>query len=325
MKKTFRIIIILIISVISYISLEFYLYCKKTYIYSSLEIVFSRFLVLIFFNFLFFSIIFLLNIEHYKKIFKYVLVFVASIWIFYIFGYISNIPKYLWNLWEILTLLSFSMIAPGLNVYIIYYIKKFTAKFESTTILGKYHLHEGFIGIIFIIIGFVLLILRSFFLFLSSPYYRRLSYILLLTQIFSFIFLYIGSFFFFRDRHDIFRLKFIEVISESHYGVKEKESSVFSITKEDLHFFIVPNLFLYPFGMLLTIFSLNMIIYGTDFLPNQIFNLNDEAVVHLGYFFCFIAGGIIGIDWFRIFRKFYPISYQEIENIIRTLRNNNNN
>ena len=62
-----------------------------------------------------------------------------------------------WSFWEIITFISFSMIAPGLIVYIIYDIKKITAKFEAATILGKYHLHEGFVGVIFLILGFLLL------------------------------------------------------------------------------------------------------------------------------------------------------------------------
>jgi uncharacterized protein YacL len=182
-----------------------------------------------------------------------------------------------WSFWEIITLISFSMIAPGLIVYIVYDIKKITAKFEAATILGKYHLHEGFVGIIFLIIGFFLLGLRSSLLFLSHPYFRRSSLILLFVQILSFIFLYLGSFFFFRDWRDIIHLKFIEIKSKSENNLQEAQTSVFNqITKEDLNFFNIPKLMIYPLGMLLTIFSVNMVIYGTDFLPYQIFNINDE-------------------------------------------------
>ena len=79
---------------------------------------------------------------------------------------------------------------------------------------------------------------------------------------------------------------------------------------------------IYPLGMLLTIFSVNMVIYGTDFLPYQIFNIADESVIQLGYFICVIAGGLIGIDWYRIFKIFYPEFYETIEKEITRIKHN---
>lgn len=214
------------------------------------------------------------------------------------------------------------MIAPGLIVYIVYDIKKITSKFEAATILGKYHLHEGFVGIIFLIIGFFLLGLRSSLLFLSHPFYRRSSLILLFVQIISFVFLYLGSFFSFRDWRDIVQLKFIEIKSKTENKVQEAQNLVFNhITEKELHFFKIPKLMIYPLGMVLTIFSVNMIIYGIDFLPYYIFNIADESVIQLGYLFCFIAGGLIGIDWLRILKMFYPKVYEEIEKEIIQLKN----
>ena len=72
--------------------------------------------------------------------------------------------------------------------------------------------------------------------------------------------------------------------------------------------------------MLLTILSVNMVIYGIDFLPYQIFNIDDELVIQLGYLLCFIAGGLIGIDWYRIFKIFYPQDYEIIEKEIVNLK-----
>lgn len=323
MKKAYRFIIIFLFFILSCSSLLFYFYCKRTFVYNSIEIAFSRFLMLMLFNFLFFSFIFLLNFEYYKRVFKYVLLFMVLTWVFIYVTALIPSSRLFWSFWEIITLISFSMIAPGLIVYIVYDIKKITAKFEAATILGKYHLHEGFVGIIFLIIGFFLLGLRSSLLFLSHPFYRRSSLILLFVQILSFIFLYLGSFFFFRDWRDIIHLKFIEIKSKSENNLQEAQTSVFNqITKEDLNFFNIPKLMIYPLGMLLTIFSVNMVIYGTDFLPYQIFNITDESVIQLGYFICVIAGGLIGIDWYRIFKIFYPEFYETIEKEITRIKHN---
>lgn len=322
MRKAYRFVIIFLFLILSYISLLFYFYCKKTFVYNSLEIVFSRFLMLMLFNFLFFSFIFLLNFEHYKRVFIYILFILALIWVFvYVMALIPS-SRLFWNIWEIVALISFSMIAPGLIVYIVYYIKKITTKFEAAKILGKYHLHEGFIGIIFLIIGFSFFMIRASLLFLSDPFYKRLSYILLTAQIFSFIFLYLGSFLFFRDWRDIIHLKLIDIKVDSNYKSQANENSVFNnITPEDLPFFTIPKLIIYPLGMLITIFSVNMVIFSTDFLPYQIFNIGDEPVIQLGYIFCIIAGGLIGIDWLRIFKRFYPDLFKIIEKKITRLKN----
>ena len=323
MKKAYRLILIFLCLILSISSLFFYLDCKKTLVYNSIEIVLSRFFMLIFFNLLFYFFIFFLNFEYYKRVLKYILLFTSLIWIFiYVLALIPS-SRFFWNFWEILTLISFSMIAPGLVVYIVYDIKKVTSKFEAATILGKFHFHEGFVGIIFLIIGFFLLGLRSSLLFLSHPFYRRSSLILLFVQIFSFILIYLGSFFFFRDWHDIIHLKFIEIKAKIDHNLQGVQGSVFNhITKDDLHFFKKPMLLLYPLGMLLTIFSVNMVIFGTDFLAPQIFNIDDESVVQLGYLLCFIAGGLIGLDWLRIFKLFYPKYYETIDKKIRQLNKN---
>jgi hypothetical protein len=65
-----------------------------------------------------------------------------------------------------------------------------------------------------------------------------------------------------------------------------------------------------------------MVIYGIDFLPYQIFNIADESVIHLGFIFCIVAGGLIGIDWLRIFKLFYPKAYASINIEITRLKNN---
>ena len=322
MKRYYRISIIILFLMLSCISLFYYFSFKKIYVYYAVEIVLSRILTIIFFNLLFFSIIFLLNFEYYKRVFKYVLLFIIFSWI--IIYVIAIIPssRLLWDIWEIMTFFSFSMIPPGLIMYIIYYIKKITTKYEVATILGKYHIHEGLVGVLFLVIGFFLLILRSSLLFLSDPLYRRLSYILISVQVLSFIFLYLGSFFFFRDRHDIIHLKFIEIKTKYNKNRLNEQFPVFkNLIKEDLHFFKVPKLLIYPFGIILTIFSISLVIYGIDVIPTQIINLHKEYIIQLGYVFCFISGGMVGIDWLRLFKRFYPEVYKKLQMNIDKLKN----
>jgi hypothetical protein len=209
------------------------------------------------------------------------------------------------------------MIAPSLIMYVIFYIRNSTARYESSTIFGKYHLHEGFIGIILIAISIILIVLLFQLSFLTHPYWRRLSFIFVLVQVFSIIFLYLGSFFFFRDWHDIIRLKLIEIKSSSKNDKKKKEVPVFTqITQEDLPFFRFPSLLLFPFGILATIISISMIIYGSELFPRQIIDINKEFITYLGYLLCVISGGSIGIDWFRIFKLYYPELYEEIKKVI---------
>ncbi|MFX0069961.1 MAG: hypothetical protein ACFFAO_02625 [Candidatus Hermodarchaeota archaeon] len=217
-------------------------------------------------------------------------------------------------------ILSFSMIAPSMIMYIIFYIRKSTAKYESSTIFGKYHLHEGFIGIILIILSISLIILRLNLLFLTHPFWRRLSFIFVLVQVFSIIFIYLGSFFFFRDWHDIIRLKLIEAKPDLNSNLKTDSVPIFNqITQDDLHFFRFSRFLIYPFGVIMTIISISIIIYGIDIFPRENFDVNNESVIYLGYFLCFISGGMIGVDWLRIFKLYYPELYEEIRKVINQI------
>ena len=177
-------------------------------------------------------------------------------------------------------------------------------------------------GILFFMIAVFLLWILSSLIFLDPPYYSRYHLYLLITQILLFAFLYLGSFLFFRDWDDIVRLNFIENKKGAN-KLKKNHSKVFNhITQADLHFFELPKLTIYPFGIILTILSLNTIFYGNYFFPSKIFKLNNEIVIYFGYFMSFIAAGITGKDWLRIFRRFYPEAYKEIEHIINEMKSN---
>ena len=138
-----------------------------------------------------------------------------------------------------------------------------------------------------------------------------------------FFFLYFGSFFVFRDWKDVIRFKFIEKpkIINGDETLSHNNSVFNKISKEDINFFKIPRILLYPFGIFLTGFSFTMVAYGTNFIPEDIFLLDYESVVLLGYFIGAIAGGLIGIDWLRIFRKFYPEIYQELHYAMKQLEN----
>ncbi|TFG08986.1 MAG: hypothetical protein EU539_00920 [Promethearchaeota archaeon] len=228
---------------------------------------------------------------------------------------------YFSHVWDGIMIFTFSMISPALIMYVIYYIRKSTFRYESSRILGKYHLHEGFVGIILIIVSISLLILRSQLLFLTNPLWRRLSFIFVLVQIFSILFIYVGSFFLFRDWDDITSLKFIEIKETKTNRDITGDYKVFSeISQDDLHFFTIPCILLYPFGILLTIVSINLIIYGSNFILIHAIELEEELYIYAGYFSCFIAGGLIGIDWLRIFKIIYPEIYDELDAIIKELK-----
>jgi len=321
MRKQWNVSIAGILCILSIITLNYYFVNKITFSLNRDELGWIRISAIILLNSLFCSLIFLLEIDYYKKALTYLLMFVVIIWFLVLYFNLASLSNRFWDYWEIIIFITFSMISPGVIVYIIHYIKKSTSRFEEFKIFGIYHLHEGFIGIIFIILAIFFLWLRSKLLFLAGPYYSKFSILLLLIQILSFLFLYLGSFFFFRDWNDIVQLHFVEK-KENLEKIKKNQSEVFNhITQTDLHFFEYPKITIYPIGILLTIFSLNTIIYGTIFLPLDKININNELVIFLGYFVSFIAAGIIGRDWFRIFRKFYPEAYQEIENIINKVKN----
>lgn len=321
MRKLWKYLLILTLCILSSIMLYYYFLNKITFSLNRDELRWIRISAIILLNILFCTLIFLLEIDYYKKTLTYLLVSVVIIWFLVLYFNLASLSNRFWDYWEIIIIITFSMISPGIIVYIIHYIKKSTSRFEESKIFGIYHLHEGFIGIIFIILAILFLWLRSSLLFLGGPYYSRYSIILLLTQILSFLFLYLGSFFFFRDWDDIIQLHLIEK-KENLEKIKKNQSTVFNhIDQADLHFFEYPRIIIYPIGIILTIFSLNTIIYGTTFLPLDKINITNELVIFFGYFVSFIAGGIIGRDWFRIFRKFYPEAYQEIENIINKVKN----
>ena len=158
-----------------------------------------------------------------------------------------------------------------------------------------------------------------FNMFQLEIFWNEYKIYLAIIMIFLYFFIYFGSFFAFRDLHDLIRLKFLEKVNKPTKKQESTSSAFNSISKDDLHFFRLHKLIIFPFGLLLTSFSFLMVIYGNDFLPKEFLTL--EFIVNMGYLLSFFAGGLIGIDWLRIFKRFYPNHYRELEQKIIELTN----
>ena len=328
MLKYKKLFVLIPLFIFSYIAIIFYIHAKQIYPSESFDLAVSRIIMIVFFNLFLYSLIFIIDITYYRRIFLIILIIITAIWLIELITWayfdLTPISLQYGTFWEVILLLSFSLIGQGLIIYILSYIRKNSAKYSEAKVFGKYHIHEGFIGILFIVISLFLFILRSSLLFLNDVLWKRYYIILWLVEIFLFIFLYLGGFLFFRDWHDILKFKFIEKIKASNeLSQTDKLSASIRITQKDLHFYEFPKLIYYPFGILLTIFALNALVYGTDFLPMEVFNLETESIIRLGYLICFIAGGMIGRDWLRLFRKVYPNPYEEIKKIINKLKKEN--
>ena len=263
---------------------------------------------------------FLIDFNIYLKIFNIIIPIGTVFWIGIYFLEFFKIELGLWN-WttirNISAILCLSILSPGLNLYIIKYIRNNSNPKRKWKIIKNYHIHEGFVGIIFIVIAFILWLIRLLMI-QHEVLKKQLRIFLAIDMILLFLFLFSGSFLVLRDRRDILRLSFIERRQNQPVS---KISPVFNeISQDSIQFFQSPRGLYYPFGILLNSFALNMFIHGTDFLPKEFFKLSHETIVLIGFVLCFLAGGLIGIDWYRLFAKLYPELYQELEQILVELQ-----
>jgi hypothetical protein len=137
-------------------------------------------------------------------------------------------------------------------------------------------------------------------------------------MILLYLFLFSGSFLLFRDRRDLIRSKFIER-REVLENVNDTSPIFSPLTPDSRNFLKSPRILMYPFAFLLNSLAVNLMIHGLDLLPERIFNLSLENIVLTGIIFCFISGGLIGIDWYRFFKRMYPIEVSEIEKELKKL------
>ncbi|MFW9902276.1 MAG: hypothetical protein ACFFDY_13500, partial [Candidatus Thorarchaeota archaeon] len=141
---------------------------------------------------------------------------------------------------------------------------------------------------------------------------------LAIEMIILFVFLFSGSFLIFRDWRDIIRFKFIEK-QANIFSIEE--SAIFKINDpESTKFFSSPRILLYPFGIFLNSVSASLFIHGTNFISFKVFHLSHETLVFIGFILCFIAGALLGLDWYRVFAKIYPDIYLEFEQYLKDLK-----
>lgn len=303
-----------------YFSFLNYFQFKKIYYPNSLELTISRGITLSLLSFLLLILNFMININIYRKVFLFFVVFGIIAWNVI---HLQNTLEvelgsaYLINFQEIIFFISTAIVPPGIILFIVHYIKKITKKFEGNFI-GKYHLHESLLGLILLILASFFYVIR-FNMILLEIFWKEYKVFLAIIMMFLYFLLFFGSFFAFRDFHDLVRLKFLQKVKKSNIKQNSDALTFNSITKDDLHFFRLRKLNIFPFGLILTSISFLMVIYGNDILPKEF--LTHEFIVNLGYFLSFCAGAIIGIDWLRIFKRFYPSHYRELEQKIITLTN----
>ncbi|MFW9894626.1 MAG: hypothetical protein ACFFD7_02365 [Candidatus Thorarchaeota archaeon] len=311
-KITIKLVVVFSFLVLIFSALFNYFYAKTLYFPNTPELILSKSNVLVSLSIFSLILMFIMNISIFRKLF---LIFIVCGVIAWNLLHLNNVlgvillPSIFLNMLEVVFYLSVAMVTPGIVLFIVYYIKKISVKFGGNFIRG-YHLHESFLGIILLGLGITLFIIR-FNIIQIEIFWKEYKLYLAIIMIFLYAFLYFGSFFAFRDYHDLIRLRFLEKVNKPVKNESSTVSAFNSITTNDLHFFKHPKLCLFPFGLLLTSLTFLMVIYGNDFIPKEY--LTHEFIVNSGYLLSIVAGGIIGIDWLRIFKIFYPSHYQELE------------
>ncbi len=315
----FKIVITLSLITSSIFLLYFFLYYNEYYAWDSIDVEVNAMITVSYFIIFFFILLFLIDFKKFNITFVVITIVGLVLWItFYILELIGieATPWNWYNIREAGTILCFSIFSPGITLNIIRYIRYRSNQDKNKKILQNYHFHEGFVGILFVLIALFLWLFRSFMI-KYEVLREKLRILLAIEMILLFVFLFSGSFLIFRDWRDIIRFKFIE--REAKY-LTYKGSSIFKINNpESTKFFSSPRLLLYPFGILLNSVSVNLFIHGTNFISFKIFQMSHESLVFIGFILCFIAGGMLGIDWYRVFAKIYPNLYVEFEQVLKDL------
>lgn len=278
----------------------------------------NRFATYIFFTIVFLAFFFLLNYKMYVYIYCVFLLVGGSMWLILFFFQSDN--SFLTSLRNALTIPLFTVIPSGLTLNIVQIIKNKSKKFSNNVIFGKYHIHEGFLGIILLVIAFIFIYLRQLILVnKDSLVYWEL--LLALTGVFLFLLVYIGSFLIFRDLDDVVHLKFFEKINLPKKPNEEYFSSTFNeLSRDSLRFYSSPLRMLYPLGLIICSFTEIAIIHNVDFISRHMFGLDSETIVSWSVVGLFIAGALVGLDWYRLFKSCYPKIYEEVEKIKRNIK-----
>ena len=316
----FKLTILLCLITTSIIVVYYFLYYNEYYAWDSIDVEVNAMITISYFIIFFFILVFLIDFKKFNITFLLITIFGILLWIIFYILELLGIEANPWNWYnirEVGTILCFSIFSPGITLNIIRYIRYKSNQNKQKKIFQNYHFHEGFVGILFVIIALFLWLIRSFMI-QYEIIKKQLRIFLAIEMIILFVFLFSGSFLIFRDWRDILRLKFIEKQTNRSNA---KESTIFKINDpESTKFFSSPPILLYPFGIFLNSVSASLFIHGTNFISFKIFHLSHETLVFIGFILCFIAGGLLGIDWYRVFAKIYPDLYREFEQILKDLR-----
>lgn len=324
MKRSYlvitKILVIFTLTLIVYFSLTDYLLNKKLYEWYSYELTVIRATSLMLLTIYFFILVILIKINVFKKLYFILIVFGIIAWNVSHFNSIldldllSNTSD---DFLELILFVSTSIVSPGLLILIAYYIRKFTSKFEGSFI-GNYHLHEGLFGIILIGLGILFFAFRTYAL-QFDVFSKEFKVYLAIVMILLYFFIFFGGFFILRDFDDLIHLRFVKKMHSSQKKPNKNGSIYNSMTHDNISFFKRSKLYLFPIGLLLTGISFSMVIYSTKFIPKDV--LSSGETINLGYMLSFLAGTLIGYDWVRVFKRFYPIQYEEIELKIIEIQN----
>ncbi len=302
------------------IFLYYFFYYNQMYHPLSIDVEVNWMITILYFLFFFYILFFLIKYEYFSRIFIILIITGTLLWILIYFLELFKIVPDLLN-WAAIrnssAIICITLLSPGLTINIFKYVRNNSNHNKKGRIFKNFHIHEGIVGVVFVIIAFLFLMIR-YSLIQFEIFRTDLRIILAVIMILLYLFLFSGSFLLFRDRRDLIRLKFIER-REILENVNDA-SSIFSPTTPDSRNFLKsPRILMYPFALLLNSLAVNLMIHGLDLLPERIFHLSLESIVLTGIIFCLISGGLIGIDWYRFFKRMYPIEVNEIENELKKL------
>ncbi|MBN1801336.1 MAG: hypothetical protein JW891_07510 [Candidatus Lokiarchaeota archaeon] len=317
-KLTINKFVLVFLTILSIFVLIYYFFIDFNLGWNDIETELNRTLTYAFFIVYFFALSLLMHYKSYIALYILILIIGGPMWlILYAFQTEGSLIVTIRNA---LTIPLFAVVAPGLTFNFMQIIKNKSKKFANNSVLGNYHIHEGLIGVILVVMATILLIIRYFVNSSTLPEeYREL--ILALVGILQFLLTYSGSFLVFRDFQDVIHFKFLEKKHPTQATRNVHISETFNeLSPESLKFFKLASARLYPIGILLSSLGAIMIIHALDFLPLELFGLTQESVAFWGFLCIFFSGAFIGFDWYRLFARCYPLLYEEVETVKRKIK-----
>ena len=256
------------------------------------------------------------NIYKYLCFISFIISLSAWIYKFILCYYFPILPRLSEFYWALIIIFSVSCIAPFFSVHSLFLITKNEYKFENNVIRERYHLHEGFAGIILILIAIGL----SLILFIFIPEYNVRGIIHLLGAaiiIITTLIFYFGGFLVGRDWQDVKNFKFLTLNSNNNTKINGNES----LNNEIKKFYTKKHLNTYLLGIMITSMGIFFSFFPNDIFPYNIFHFKANATRIIGWFILVIGALVIGNDWVRLLRKFFPEEYkrlfQKIENKVK--------